>query len=72
MNTVTIPKKIAGGKDDLIVISRKEYDSLRARVVPEVVMTPPAKRALKQMHKSQKEGKLLSYDEFAQRVDSIR
>lgn len=35
MNIITIPKKIAGD-DDLIVIPRKEYERMRARMFPAV------------------------------------
>lgn len=31
MSTVTIPRKISGAKDDLVVIPRREYESLKER-----------------------------------------
>lgn len=34
MNTITIPKKLMKNKDDLIIISRKEYESMKARMLP--------------------------------------
>ena len=33
MNPVTIPKKLAG-RDDLVVIPRKEYEHMKARMLP--------------------------------------
>ena len=33
MNTVTIPKKLAGN-DDLVIIPRKEYEQMKARMLP--------------------------------------
>ena len=35
MNTITIPKKLIKTKnDDLVVISRKEYENLKAKTIP--------------------------------------
>lgn len=33
MNTLTIPKKLAGN-DDLVIIPRKEYEYMKARMMP--------------------------------------
>jgi hypothetical protein len=62
MNVITIPKKLASS-DDLVVISRKEYESLKARVVPEVPMTASEKKALARARKAFKEGKTIPYED---------
>ena len=66
MSTVTISKKIAGGEDDLIVISRREYENLlrtRARARGEVPMTADVKRAFLRSRKNMKAGKMLSIED---------
>ena len=73
MNTVTIPRKIAGGTDDLVVISRKEYENLlrtRAQARGEVPMTQNVKRALLRSRKNMKSGKMLSIDDVKRRLAS--
>ena len=73
MNTVTIPRKIAGGTDDLVVISRKEYENLlraRAQARGEIPMTPNVKRALLRSRKNMKSGKMLSIDDVKRRLAS--
>ena len=37
MNIVTIPKRVSKG-DDLVVIPRKEYERMIAKMLPEVVL----------------------------------
>jgi len=71
MNLITIPKKLAG-KGDLVVLPRDEYESLKARVVPEVRMTVGEKKALARARKAFKEGKLLSLDAFKQEMGRPR
>ena len=35
MNTITVPKNLIKTKsDDLVVISRKEYESMKAKIIP--------------------------------------
>ena len=63
MNVVTIPKKFRP-KDELVLIPRKEYESLKARVIPEVPMTSSEKKALARARISFKAGKMLSLDDF--------
>lgn len=63
MNVVTIPKKMSGAKDDLVVLSRKEYESLKARVIPVVSMTASEKRALARARKAFREGKTIPYED---------
>ena len=71
MNVVTIPKKLAG-KGDLVVLPREEYESLKARVIPEVRMTADEKRALVRARKNFRAGKLLSLDEFRRELGRPR
>ena len=73
MNTVTISRKIAGGTDDLVVISRREYENLlrtRARARGEVPMTADEKRALARARKNMKAGKMLSLEDVKRRLAS--
>ena len=73
MNTVTIPRSVAGGTDDLIVISRKEYENLlrtRGQARGEIPMTPNVKRALLRSRKNMKAGKMLSIDDVKRRLAS--
>jgi len=51
MNLVTIPRKISGAKDDLVVLPRKEYESLKARAVPEFTPTKGDIRSLRAAEK---------------------
>lgn len=71
MNIVTIPRKLASS-DDLVVISRKEYESLKARIVPVVPMTASERRALARARKDFAAGKLLSLDEFRRELGRSR
>ncbi len=73
MNTVAIPRKIAGGTDDLVVISRREYETLlrtRARARGEIPMTLGVKRALLRSRKNMKAGTMLSIDDVKRRLAS--
>jgi len=71
MNVITILKNLAS-KDDLVVISRKEYESLKARTVPVVPMTASEKRALVRARRDFAAGKLLSLDEFRRQLGRSR
>ena len=70
MNTynVTIPKTLAR-LGDLIIVSRKEYESfLEFKKIKEFTPTAADKRALKRAEINFKKGKTLSYDEFASKL----
>ena len=68
MPTLTIPRKLMRG-DDLIVVSRKEYDALTAlRKVAEFIPTAAQKKALAKAEHNLKAGKTLSYDELVRKL----
>ena len=68
MNTITIPKNLAK-KDDLIVMPRREYETLLAlRQVREFVPTAAQKRALLQAENNFRKGKTLSYNELVKKL----
>ena len=73
MTTMTIPKTF-GARDDLIVIPRKEYESLKARVIPEYTPTPAERRTIlrarARMHKNRAAGKMLTLDELKRKLGS--
>ena len=63
MNVVTIPKKMSGAKDDLVVLPRREYESLKARVIPEVTPTKAELRALRAAQKRFAAGKGIPWED---------
>ncbi|MEX2033108.1 MAG: hypothetical protein WD889_00915 [Candidatus Colwellbacteria bacterium] len=68
MRTITIPQKLAD-KDDLIVIPRKEYESLlELKKVKEFTPTAVQKRALTRAEGNLKRSKTLSYRELAKKL----
>ncbi len=67
MTTITIPKALAAG-NDLIVLRRSEYESLKARVVPEFTPTGANLLALARMRKNRAAGKLMSLDELKRKL----
>jgi len=68
MTTVTIPKKLAQ-KDDLIVMPRKEYESLlELKAVKEFAPTASQKKALMRAEANLKRGKTLSYNELIRKL----
>ncbi len=71
MTTMTIPKTFRGS-DDLIVIARKEYESLKARVVPEFTPTKADLSALARMRKNRAAGKLIPFDVLKRDLASRR
>mgnify|MGYP001601839424 FL=1 len=72
MNVITIPKKIARA-GDLVVISRKEYESLRRfRRVGEFIPTVEQKNALARAEKNFKSKKTFSFDELISRMGARR
>lgn len=75
MTTVTIPKQLAA-KGDLIVVSREEYESMKARMVPEYTPTATERRRVQRarvrMHKNRAEGKMLTLDDLKRKLDLAR
>ena len=72
MSVITIPKKIAGS-DDLVVLPRREYESLlRVQKIREFNPTVAQKRALIRAEKNLREGKTLSFDELVTKLGSAR
>lgn len=68
MKTITIPKKLAE-KDDLIVIPRKEYESLlELGRIKEFAATTVQKRALAKAENNLRKGKTLSYRELVKKL----
>lgn len=67
MNTITIPK-------GFVILPRAEYESLKARVVPEYTPTAAERRmivrARTRMQKNRAEGKLLTLDELKRKLAS--
>lgn len=71
MATITIPKQLAKG-GDLVVIPRKEYEAMRARMVPEFTPTKANLRALDRMRKNRAAGKLITLDELKRKLARTR
>ena len=67
MTTITIPKRLAG-QGDLIVLPRKEYEAMKARMVPEYVPTVAERRALARARKNFKAGETLTLDELKRQL----
>jgi len=68
MNTITIPKNLSG-KDDLVIIPRKEYEALlKLKKVKEFNPTLTQKKALLRAENSFKKGKTISYDKLAKKL----
>ena len=67
MTTMTIPKTFRKS-DDLIVLSRSEYESLKARVILEYTPTATERRALVRAQKEYRAGKFITLDELKKRV----
>lgn len=68
MNTVTIPKKITGGME-LVVIPREEYETLKTiGTLREFTPTPAQKRALARARKNRVRGNTLTLDELRQKL----
>ena len=68
MNVITIPKKIAGS-DDLVILPRREYESLLyLKRTHEFEPTLTQKKALAHAEKNLKSGKTLSFDELASKL----
>lgn len=68
MTLITIPKKLAQ-KGDLVVVPRREYETLlKQRIVKEFTPTAAQKRALKDTMQEYRAGKTLSYDELVRKL----
>jgi hypothetical protein len=65
--TMTISKTFRGG-DDLIILPRREYESLKARVIPEYTATQAERRALLRAQKEYRAGKFITLDELKKRM----
>ncbi|MBI3572163.1 hypothetical protein HY091_01345 [Candidatus Kaiserbacteria bacterium] len=63
MATITIPRHFAN-RNDLIVVPRGEYESLKARAVPEVAPTKTNLQALARMRKNRATGKLIALNDL--------
>lgn len=64
MNSITISKKIIKN-DDLILVSRREYESLlKLKKIKEFAPTLAQKMALKKAEQNLKQKKTLSYNEL--------
>ena len=67
MNTITIPR-------GFVILPRAEYESLKARVVPEYTPTPAERRmitsARTRMQKNRAAGKMLTLDELKRKLAS--
>lgn len=70
MNTITIPKKLAK-TGDLIVLPRREYDTLLLlrRRLNEFSPTVAQKRALLRAENNLRRGKTLSYNELRKKLE---
>lgn len=74
MNTVTIPKRMAA-EDDLVVVSRKEYENLLYRCLekmPEIELTLFQKKRLVQARKNMARGNCLTIDELERKLGFAR
>lgn len=68
MNTITIPKKLAN-KDDLIILPRKEYESLlELKGFKEFSPTSAQKKALIRAENNFSKGKTFSYNELVEKL----
>ncbi len=69
MTVITIPKKLRN--QDLVLITRKEYEELlreKLKNVKEEPMTPRLREAFKRAEKNLKAGKTLSFDELSRKL----
>lgn len=68
MPTLTIPRNFVE-KDDLIIVSRKEYEALtESRKTAEFIPTAAQKRALAKAERNLKAGKTLSYNAISCKI----
>ena len=74
MNTITIPRRMMA-RDDLVIVSRKEYEDLLRRCLrktSEVELTPLQKRKLVQARKNMARGNYLTIDELERKLGFAR
>ncbi len=70
MSTIAIPKKLAKN-DDLIIVPRKEYESLlELRKMREFAPTKAQKGALLRAENNLRQGRTLSYNELVRKLGS--
>ena len=68
MNTITIPKKLAG-RGDLMVIPKSEYEALvKLKKIKEFTPTNSQKKALAQAERNFRLGKTFSYNELVRKL----
>ena len=72
MNLITIPKTISGAKDDLVILPRKEYESLKARAIPEFTPTKKDIRSLRAAEKRFAKGKFYALADVKRDLASRR
>jgi len=62
---VTIPKKVSGG-EELVVIPRKQYETLlrRQKVVPVIKMTSTQKKDLEEARREYKKGEYITLEQL--------
>lgn len=62
---ILIPKQ----RDDLVIISRKQYEELLERKKEEICLTPSQKRRLKHARKNMSRGKFMTINELKQKLE---
>ena len=68
MAILTIPKKLAG-RDDFVVLPKREYEALLGlRKIKEFVPTVAQKRALAKAEQNLKQNKTFSYNELVRKL----
>lgn len=68
MTLITIPKKLAQ-KGDLVVVPRREYETLlKTRVIREFTLNATQRKSLARAMKNLRAGKTLSYNEFVRKL----
>ncbi len=67
MTTITIPKKITGGTD-LVILPREEYEQLLDRQIPEFVPTAQEKRDIARARKNRAKGNYMTVDELKRKL----
>ena len=74
MTALIIPKEMIRKDDDLVLISRKEYEAFsRARVAaPTIKMTQKEKREWEQAKKDYRAGKFVTLDALEHELDLTR
>lgn len=68
MSILTIPKKI-GGRDDLVIVPRKEYEALLVlKKMKEIALTPVQRKALVKAQIRFRQRKTLSYNDLSRKL----